>query len=145
MDEARRLRKVTEKGPRQGTAATTLFFTFTFSRRFLSFLPVRLKPLSIAVITTISPTAAEILAEQALGSVLLPLAGMITTSDDILHPILFRQNSRRPLFDRCRQMHHPRGRECPLHRLKSHDMAVATSEITPQLHGQAPAEVVAVA
>lgn len=70
---------------------------------------------------------------------------MIATSGDILHPVLLRQNSRRPLIGRCRQMRHPRGRECPLHRLKSHDMAVATSEITPQLLGQAPAEVEVVA
>lgn len=42
-------------------------------------------------------------------------------------------------------MHRPRGRECLLHRLKFHDMAVATNEITPQFLGQAPAEVEVVA
>jgi hypothetical protein len=66
---------------------------------------------------------------------------MIVTNDGILHPVLFRQNSPRPLFDRCRQMGHPCGRERHLHRLKSHDMAVASSEITPQFPGQVPAEV----
>ena len=66
---------------------------------------------------------------------------MIAINDDIPHPVLFRQNSPRPLFDRRRQMHHPRGRDCPLHRLKSHDLAVATSEITPRFLGQAPVEV----
>ena len=70
---------------------------------------------------------------------------MITTNNDILHPVLSRHNSPRPLFDRRPQMHHPRGRECPLHRLKSHDLGVATSEITPQFLGQAPAEVGVVA
>ena len=70
---------------------------------------------------------------------------MIITNGDILHPVLLRQNSPRPLFDRCRLMGHPRGEESPLHRLRCRDMAVATSEITLQFLGQALAEVEVVA
>jgi hypothetical protein len=70
---------------------------------------------------------------------------MIVTNGDILHPVLFRPNSPRPLFDRCRQMGRPHRAESPLHRPRSLDMAVATSEITPRLLGQAQAEVEVVA
>lgn len=70
---------------------------------------------------------------------------MVVTNGDIPHLVLFRPNSPRPLFDRCRQMGHPHRGESPLHRPRSPDMAVATSEIPPQFLGQAQAEVEVVA
>ena len=70
---------------------------------------------------------------------------MIVTNGDILHPVLFHQNNPHPLFDRCRQMVHPHRGKSLLYRLRYHVMAVATNEITPQLLGQALAEVEAVA
>ena len=70
---------------------------------------------------------------------------MTVSNGDIPHPVLFRQNSPHPLFDRCLQMSHPCRGESLLHRPKSHDMAVLTSEITPQFLAQALAEVEVVA
>ena len=82
-----------------------------------------------------------ILAFRITEAIRLLLLWMIVTNDDILHPILIRQNDPLPLFDRCLQMALLRGRESPLHGTKIRDTAVATSELILRFLGQVQVEV----